>query len=570
MLLRARQVTALVIGSIVAALASFETAGAFNRWRYEWRAIDHAPNRPASAFYVSVNGSDADSGTSPQRAWRSISKVNQTSFVAGDSVLFEGGQSFPGNLVFGSDDLGTPKHPIRISSFGTGYSRILAGFGSGIYIHNTGGIEIEKLIVMGSDRDTNRGNGIIFQNDLLGGVKIPYVRVTSVEVHGFGAYGIGIDGNYWNSGFRDVRITGVSAHDNTLAGIYVLGGYSSRQSEHAHRDVYVGYSTVFNNSGRPGVNLENTGSGIVISDVDNGLVERNTAYNNGWLCDSKIGGPVGIWAWNSDSITIQSNLSFRNRSAGMKDGGGFDLDGAVTNSVLQYNTSYENDGAGLMICSFPGAKRPSGNVVRYNVSRNDGRKNSYSGIDLFGGVGQTEIYQNTVSVDPSARGRPAAVSVETGTRGVHFRNNLFYAGKGLSIIRVEPGHEGLFFQGNAYLSPGREMMVDWQAVKFSSVSEWRKATFQEISAGLASGVEGRGTTTLPQNGPFGMDWYLPQFRFHLIGTGLDLRTLGLDPGTRDHSGCKARVGARPDIGAHEWSTDSTGVCQNGRFEAVNP
>lgn len=42
------------------------------------------------------------------RAWKTIAKVNRESFLRGDSILFEGGQQFPGNLVFGSDDLGTP------------------------------------------------------------------------------------------------------------------------------------------------------------------------------------------------------------------------------------------------------------------------------------------------------------------------------------------------------------------------------------------------------------------------------------------------------------------------------
>ncbi|UCE98627.1 MAG: hypothetical protein JSV82_05405, partial [Planctomycetota bacterium] len=42
-------------------------------------------------YYVSPDGNDNNSGTSPAQAWKTISKVNTVDFDPGDAVYFEGG-----------------------------------------------------------------------------------------------------------------------------------------------------------------------------------------------------------------------------------------------------------------------------------------------------------------------------------------------------------------------------------------------------------------------------------------------------------------------------------------------
>src|SRR5438552_11801766 len=44
-----------------------------------------------STFYVSTAGNDQNDGRAPASAWRSITKVNKTTFQAGDVILFQGG-----------------------------------------------------------------------------------------------------------------------------------------------------------------------------------------------------------------------------------------------------------------------------------------------------------------------------------------------------------------------------------------------------------------------------------------------------------------------------------------------
>ena len=71
---------------------------------------------------------------------------------------------------------------------------------------------------------------------------------------------------------------------------------------------------------------------------------------------------MGIWTYNSNDVLIQYNESYDNK-AGHIDGDGFDLDGGTTNSILQYNYSHDNDGAGILEAQFAKAQPSTGNIT---------------------------------------------------------------------------------------------------------------------------------------------------------------------------------------------------------------
>ena len=96
-----------------------------------------------------------------------------------------------------------------------------------------------------------------------------------------------------------------------------------------------------------------SGSGIILGNVDGGTIEWSRAYDNGRLGNAG----VGIWTHDSTRILIQYNESFDNHTSGDADGGGFDLDGGVTHSIMQHNYSHDNDGAGYGLFEY--AERPS-------------------------------------------------------------------------------------------------------------------------------------------------------------------------------------------------------------------
>jgi hypothetical protein len=459
--------------------------GKYNQYEFGKR-INNQIEVSRITYYLSPNGNDANDGKSIETAWQTIEKVNQTDFKPADQILFEGGKTFTGNLIFESDDLGTPESPIKISSYGDGRAIIQANDRDGIKIHNSMGFEISNLIIAGSGSDANQGSGIGVVNDLRGDVKLENIKINLVETKGFGGHGIIIDGNEGKSGFRKVLIEDVESHDNGIGGVYVYGLYSFLVKTYAHENITIRRVKSFNNSGKKGEWLENSGSGIVLSDVDGGIIENSIAYHNGWLCDSKMGGPVGIWAWDSNNIIIQHNESYSNKTGGKKDGGGFDLDGGVRNSVMQYNYSHDNEGAGYLVMQFTYGREWTNNVVRYNISENDGRKNNYAGIHVWGDAKNAFIYNNTVITSEAENATPRGIVFRPNDDGsnlfpknIKVVNNIFVTNGNTPIIESALEEETITFQNNNYFSNDSNWQIIWNKDTFQSLKDWSEKTGQE-------------------------------------------------------------------------------------------
>ena len=537
------------------------------------QVLRSSPRTVALTYYVSPSGDDTNPGNLPTKAWRTISRVNHFSFGPGSTILFEGGQIFSGGLHFDSDDFGNPSSPITVGSYGVGRATISAGHGDGILVHNTGGFRISNIKVVGSGRVSNKGSGIRFNNELQGDVKIRFIRIDQVEVNGFGKNGISVEGNRAKSGFCDVRITRAEVHDNALAGISVAGEFSESSKAYANEDVYIGYSKSYNNSGVSGKRRSHSGNGILLSDVNRGIVERSVAYGNGWLCNSGEGGPVGIWAWDSNQISIQHNESYGNRTGGEYDGGGFDLDAGVTNSAMQFNYSHDNDGPGYLLTQLDYSRPFARNTIRYNISQNDGRKNHYGAIHIFAErsngdssddkkILATEVYNNTVYMTPTGSGDGAAIYIDAdSTADLHVRNNIFQTTGGIPLLDVSTGQKGLLFQGNDFFSSGTRFEIRWLGAIYGSFDAWRAATGQERaddkSVGRSVDPELRSPGGASKLNDAELLETLDAYRLRgdspLIDAGLDLRRLfGVDVGIRDYYGNSLTQRTGFAIGAHQY------------------
>jgi peptidoglycan/LPS O-acetylase OafA/YrhL len=572
--------------AVILGVAGFEGWSAWqahlNRQRTEQLADAGSEAAAGVVYHVSPAGDDAGAGTSPEAPWRSLDRVSRASFGPGDRVLLEGGQSFAGTLRFERGG-GTPANPVVVGSYGTGRATLRAGDGPGIVVRNVAGFRIENLAVVGSGRQTNRGSGILFKNDLRGDVKLPGISVDGVEVSGFGHYGIAVEGLQGKSGYRGVRIERAEAFDNALAGICVSGKFSERAKGHAHRDVAIRLCKAHDNPGLAGKQREHSGSGIILSDVDGGVIERCLAWENGRLCDSKKGGPFGIWAWDAARVVIQHNEAYRNRTGGTKDGGGFDLDGGVTDSVLQYNYSHDNDGPGFMLCQFDGARPFARNTIRYNVSQNDARKNPYGAIHLHddcfaNGIRVGQIYHNTAYLDHSpTREAVAFVSQRRAAGGVSVRNNIFHSAGGAALVEVHSGQEQLRLEGNSYYAAAASLTIVWDGVRYSGLPAWRKATGQERLDGRDVGSDldprleapGKGGTLadaakLASLTAYRLKPFSPLLRREVTST-----CLVNDPGLTDYYGHALPTGAALPAGAHCPPANPTAEAILGRWEGRN-
>jgi hypothetical protein len=105
----------------------------------------------ATVYYVASAGSDADNGSSPDRAWKTLERVNIAKLLPGDKVLFRRGDTWRGSLRPRSGALG---RPVTYGAYGDGPKPVLLGSVSrnsaddwrdeGESVWSTGGVSPEK------------------------------------------------------------------------------------------------------------------------------------------------------------------------------------------------------------------------------------------------------------------------------------------------------------------------------------------------------------------------------------------------------------------------------------------
>jgi len=91
-----------------------------------------------TVYYVKSNGNDTLDGTSEATAWQTLAKVSATTFANGDSILFQKGATFYGQLTITKSSVSGSA--ITYGAFGTGAKPIISGFQelTGWTLHATG------------------------------------------------------------------------------------------------------------------------------------------------------------------------------------------------------------------------------------------------------------------------------------------------------------------------------------------------------------------------------------------------------------------------------------------------
>lgn len=360
----------------------------------------------ARNYYVAISGSDRSDG-SRAHPWKTLRAVNAFRFATGDSVFFRGGDVFRGTLrLEGSMGL-------FVGAYGVGHARIDAGDSAGVVLYRCGSVRVSRLRLVGSGRKT--GN----VKDGLALLECVHCQVEDVDVTGFQKSGLFI----WSS--VDIDASHIVAHENGSAGITVQG-----KDKRSSRDIRLRYCRADDNPGDP-TNLTNhSGNGIVCGNCTNVLIEHCSATNNGWDMPRIGNGPVGIWCWEADSVVIRYCLAYKNKtSPGAADGGGFDLDGGTTHSVIEYCLSYGNQGAGYCLFQYWGASPWHDNIIHDNISEDDGLvSDGRGGIYVWNSSGDAtqlrdcKVYNNTVY---NSREAAVSFSEKSERMGFVFANNIF-------------------------------------------------------------------------------------------------------------------------------------------------
>jgi Right handed beta helix region len=398
-------------------------------------------------YYIDVNGDDMQDG-SRAHPWKTLFAVSRRQFAAGDSVFFHGGQTFAGTLRVGHG--GSAMHPLWIGSYdgkaggreaaGDDEATIDGGDSSAVVLDGASWVNVRGLRLVGAGRKT--GN-VAIGMDVRG---CHHIWIAGIDITGFQKAGLMIYSSV------DVVLDRVDAHENGAAGIAV-----EAPDKKGSRDLRILRCRADDNPGDP-TNLTNhSGNGIVAGHCTNLLIDHCSATNNGWDMPRIGNGPVGIWCYEADSVIIQHCLAYRNKtSVGGADGGGFDLDGGVTNSVIQYCLSYGNQGSGYCIFQYWGASPWYHNVIRWNISEDDGGvSDSRAGIYVWNSSGDSSqfydclVYNNTVYNSAEAA---ISYSTTSARKQFVFYNNIF-VGKD-SLIRGDRGVD-MFRRNDWWVLNGR-------------------------------------------------------------------------------------------------------------------
>jgi hypothetical protein len=375
----------------------------------------------ATTCYVdSVAGIDAYTGTAPAQAWKSLAKVNTTTFRPGDRILLKSGSVWRGQLR--PKGSGVEGRPIIVDMYGGGVKPIIQGDGlaeDAVLLNNQEYWEIQNLEITnaGSTPATRRGLHVALQD--YGDAHHIFIRSLTIhDVNGSDAVKENGGINYTCAGkrrpsrFVDLRIENNQIYHVDRSGIFGMSEWWERSNWYPSLGVAV-RGNVLNDIG---------GDGIVVVSTDGALVEHNLV---GHANQRSEGYNVAIWPWSADNTVIQYNEAYDTK--GQRDGEGFDSDWNSKNTIIQYNYSHDNDGGFLLICNDGSQAREVsagnvGTIVRYNISENDRTR----GINIAGPVKSTLIYNNTIFVGPE-RHADLLLYTDWGgwARDTYLENNIF-------------------------------------------------------------------------------------------------------------------------------------------------
>ena len=376
----------------------------------------------SNTYYVNaVNGNDANRGTTPEQAFKTLYAVNKLDLAPGDTVLLARGSVFE-NQFLHLTARGTADAPIVVGAYGTGARPVIAANGTGLWYQNYGQeldnpnhvwhayvssavllydceyIRLQDLEIT-NDPGLLRGERYN-QADKMNRTGVAVVAQEQGTLHDIamnGLYVHHIKGNVYdkhlaNGGiycvchkptradapvarYDGLRITDCKVECCSRWGI--AAGYTYAHSRFAglyladeivrtygHENVYIAGCFV----------KDIGGDGITPMYCYKPLVERNVAENNAAEINDQVyteeGARLGktaaaMWPWKCKDALFQYNEAYH--TCYNQDGQAWDADSG-DGTIYQYNYSHNNGGGCVMFCLGESVN----NTFRYNISFLDG------------------------------------------------------------------------------------------------------------------------------------------------------------------------------------------------------
>ena len=354
----------------------------------------------AARYHLSSSGGDDNAaGTDPGSAWKSLGKINGTTFKAGDTVLLAAGGMWTGQ--FHPKGSGSAASPIILDTFGIGNRPILNGGGvtgnATLYLFHQSFWEVRNLEITNNAATAGDRRGVLITGPCA------HIHLTGLSIHDIKGI-VGQDGAAKATGGisfdgdgDDILVEKCSLAKIDNTGLFTDGNYTRLRFR----------NNSINDIAKNAIILRGADSTCV--------VEYNVCYNTAARATT---GNM-IFSTNCNGTVFQFNEGYLNKATGPFDGSLYDLDiNGGSNTKWQYSYSHDNAYGFMWFCC---QAADTGVVVRYNISQNDKRK-IFSFVRDLGG---TSIYNNVVYVDPGLS--PSIVSVSHNySQKVSFYNNIIY------------------------------------------------------------------------------------------------------------------------------------------------
>lgn len=438
----------------------------------------------SKTYFISPGGNDNASGLSLKTAWKSLDKVNNTTFLPGDQILFEAGGVWHGQLQpKGSGEKGKP---IILSSYGGKEKPVInlgRAEGAGIRLINQSWWEIRGMeVTSGAPAELGigrQGIAVIVKGD---GEHMQHIVVRDCYIHDIWGQmgGSGEYVGYYSTAIlvrsqfdrnRDRSIPVTTTFDDVLiennrierfdkCGIVVWGGKHNIVVRKNYMD-----------------NLG--GDGIFVNGPYRGLIEYNEVHRScmrsGYLDlpggESWWPHTAAIWIQNTEETVMQFNEVYdTGREPKNGDGNAYDFDFYCKRCTAQYNYSKNNHGFMLVM------NNTFENVTRYNVSEND---KSHL-IQIQSDLTDRNVFHNNVfyvdygTADIDFHGSKGQETVDR--LGALFYNNIFYAtgqarfrtvyssgeviGRHFDEVSKPDLPAGSLFRNNCYYGPWKNGLPD--------------------------------------------------------------------------------------------------------------
>jgi hypothetical protein len=380
-----------------------------------------------SDYYIeAVNGNDDNNGQSETTAWKTLSKVNATTFLSSDRILFKAGDVWTGRLY--PKGSGTDGKPIIIDMYGSGNKPIIDGngmTGTGVvYLYNQEYWEINNLEITNDAASAGDRRGVRIEVANYG--TADHIHLKNLYVHnikgsigqsradkrtagiGFGIVSVSTKATHFN----DILIENCIIHSCQNEGIITecvkKDGYEPGTPQWEERKItnaVIRNNTIYDISK----------NAMVLRLFDGGVVENNVCYNTA----NGITGNT-IYTCACDGTVFQYNEGYENHSPDA-DGSMYDADLRSPRTIWQYSYSHNNAHGLFWACT---VQNDADIICRYNISQND------KGIIFCMNYPVTSIYNYNNTVYVGAGRSPQIISERkkggNGTRTYTFENNLIY------------------------------------------------------------------------------------------------------------------------------------------------